>query len=152
MNIAAKLSAFVFILGLTLSLTACKTKSNPPTAPINTKIEIDSAIVRYDSLGSIGGTSFYDKTCFWKGQFNPYTGDSVVKMLVDSNVSVLEFWYPETPSKCLDSRIHELEIVKLSQPDTAISRFSYTPLGSGYSDGCIEFWRHYTIRRVSGGA
>ena len=152
MNIPIRFANFVFILGLTLSLTACKPKSVAPTAPISTKIEIDTTLVRYDSLGSIGGAGFYYKTCRWEGQFNPYSGDSVVKMLLDSNFSVLEFWYPETPSVCLDPRTHELEIVKLNHPDTTIFRFSYLSLDSGYSDGCIEFWRHYTIRKVSGGA
>jgi hypothetical protein len=151
MNIHIRLSDFVFVLGLALSLTACKPKSDAPTAPISAKIEIDTTLVRYDSLGSIGGPGFYYKTCPQEGEFNPYSGDSVVKMLLDSNFSVQEFWYPETPDRCADPINHELEIVKLNQPDTTIFRLAFTSLDSGYSDACIEFWRHYTIRKVTGG-
>ncbi|MGA7160270.1 MAG: hypothetical protein WBZ48_04670, partial [Bacteroidota bacterium] len=120
MNITIRLLNFVFILGLALSLTACKPKSETPTAPMSMRIEIDTTYVRGDSLGSIGGPGFYFKGCPQTVDFNPYSGDSVVKMLVDSNFAVLEFWYPQEPDRCLDPVNQEKEIVKLDQPDTTI--------------------------------
>ena len=150
MNIPIRPLHIVIMLGLALSLSTCKPKSDSPTAPIGTKIEIDSTIVRYDSLGSIGGVGFYTKNCQWQGGFNPYRSDSVVKALLDSNFTVDEFWYPQAASPCLDPRIHEREIVKLNQPDTTIRRFTYVALDTGFTDFCIRYWRHYKVRRNGG--
>jgi len=150
MNIANRSSSFVIIVSFMLSLPACEPKSDAPTAPSSKKIAIDTTIVRFDSLGSIGGPGFYYKNCSWQGGFNPYRGDSIVRALLDSNFMVDEFWYPQAVSPCLDPRIHEREIVKLSQPDTTIYRFAYAPLDTGYADVCIRSWRHYKVRRTGG--
>ena len=141
---------FFFIL--VLILASCKTKSGAPTAPTTFMIEIDTTIIPYDSLGALGGSGFYYKASYWQGSFNPYWGDSVLKMLLDSNFIVDEFWYPQTPGICADPRIHEREIAKLDQPDTSIYRIGYQPLDSGYADYCIRSWRYYKINRIRVGA
>ena len=151
MNIPIGSSNFVLVLIFALTLACCKRESDTPIAPVTTKIEVDTTIIPYYSMGKMGGSGFYYKTLSWNGRFNPLWGDSVLKMLVDSNFTVVEFWYPQTGSICLDPSTHEREIAKLGQPDTAIYRVGYQPLDSGYTEYCIRSWRYYLIRRVPGG-
>jgi hypothetical protein len=134
------------------TLVGCSHKSIPATAPSSARLEVDTTIILWSAMGRIGGSGYYCKTAYWGEmvRFNPLLGDSVLKMLLDSNYAVVEFWYPETASMCLDPSVHEREITKLEQSDTAICRLGYAPLDSGYSDVCIRYWRHYKIRRVQG--
>jgi hypothetical protein len=131
---------------------ACKTNSSPPTGLNQTHLQIDMTVVAFDSLGAIGGSGFYYKPVVWTGSFSPLWGDSVVRFLLDSNLTLQEFWYPDAPGICLDPFNHQWEIAKLAIPDTVILRFGYQSLPAGYSDVCVRHWRHYKITRVSGAA
>jgi hypothetical protein len=151
-NIPIRSSDFVLILTLGLTIACCERESETPTAPTSVKIEVDTTIISYSAMGKIGGPGYYYKTTRWNERSYPLSGDSVLKMLLDSNFTVLEFWYPQTASICLDPSTHEREITKLEKSDTTIYRLAYAPLDSGYTDPCIRTWRYYKIRRVQGGA
>jgi hypothetical protein len=125
----------------------CNKKSNSPTGPNEPRLSIDSAVVLYDSLGATGGPGYYYKNIIWYGEFDPSWADSVFTMLIDSSFALVEFWYPDEPGMCLDPSRHEREIVKLSAPDSNITRLGYTPFSSNYLDGCIQHWRQYKFLR-----
>jgi hypothetical protein len=131
-------------------ILSCKSNSSGPTGPSQIRVEVDTTIVPYDSLRGVGCSGFYDKILVWQGFFNPNWGDSVLSMLLDSNFTVVDFWYPEGAGICLDPLPHEREIVKLLEPDTTIFRLGYTAMPAGYTDFCVPYWRHYKVRRLSG--
>jgi hypothetical protein len=132
---------------VSLTLLACKKESASPITPTSTHVEITFSYVYADSLGLSDNTGLYYKTANWV----KLGGDSVIKVLLDSNLSLSEFWYPTAPGPCLDPTTHEREIARLINPDTSIYRFGYTPLAPGYNDFCLPLWRHYSIRRVPDG-
>ena len=150
-SIMSRSSVILLVVTVTLVSSSCKSTSSGPIAPHPARFEIDTTVVPYDSLNGIGGPGFYFKSATWSGPFNPLAGDSLVRTLLDSGLSVTEFWYPEAPGVCADPFAHEREIAKLTEPDTTVYRLGYTPLPPGYSDACVRFWRQYKITRAIGG-
>ena len=142
---------FVFIFAAAFHCTSCKSQSSAPVTSNDFHFEIGMTIVRYDSLGTVGGPGFYCKPIIRNLQFDPRWGDSVVKALLDSNILLTEFLYPAELGKCHDPFMGALEIAKLDQPDTAIYRFGHVPLDSVATFLCIDHWRRYKIVRVAGG-
>ena len=144
--------SFSVLLLLSQTLMDCGKDSPIPTPtltmPNKSALQVDTTIVRSDSLGKIGGAGFYCRFGDWReANYNSRRGDSVLQMLLDSNITVLEFWYPEYPSMCLDPFNHIREIVRLPQSDSTITHLGYDPLNAGFSDHCIPYWRHYKIQR-----
>jgi len=145
-----KLMLFVFISAIILSCFSCQSESSAPTAPNEIVLEIDTTFLSYDTLWAVGGPGYYSKPITIRNyQFDPLRGDSVVKMLLDSNIYLVEFWYPAGAGIARNPYMGMFEVAKLNQPDTAIYRFGYTPLDTITSNHYIfvRQWRHYKIVR-----
>lgn len=128
----------------------CKSEPSAPSRPNEIAIAIDTIRLSYDSLWTIGGPGFYSKPIVISNfHFDPIWGDSVVKTLLDSSIYLLEFWYPATVGILHTPFIGMVEIAKLNQPDTAISRFGYAPLDTIVFIECtsVREFRHYRIIR-----
>lgn len=139
---------FLSVLVVIAGSTSCKHSTAPPTT---FHFEIDTTIVPTDSLGQLGGTGFYYKQIVRALQWSPSWGDSIVAMLLDSTIALVEFYYPAELGICHDPWMGAGEIGKLSQPDSAICRFGYVPVDSVFTLFCIPRWRHYKITRVADG-
>lgn len=139
-----------FTLGVvTLTLLGCAKNAGEPTAPQGMTLQIDTTIIPADSMIGVGGAGFYAKFVAWQGPFNPLLGDSALDTLLEADLAVTEFWYPQEPSLCVDPLAHEREIARLEPPDSSILRFGYAPLDSGYADCCIPIWRRYRVCRIA---
>lgn len=128
----------------------CKSEPSSPSGPNEIAIKIDTTRLSYDSLWTIGGPGFYSKSiAITNFHFDPLWGDSVVKTLLDSNIYLVELWYPATGGIGRDPYKGMVEIAKLSQPDTAIYRFGYAPLDTVVFIECtsVREFRHYRIIR-----
>lgn len=99
-----KLIIFLSILIIILNCFCCKSESSAPTTSGQLHFEIDTTFLSWeDSIWAIGGPGFYYKPITIQNyQFNPLWGDSVVKMLLDSNFFLIEFWYPANGGICRD--------------------------------------------------
>ncbi len=143
-------TTFLFVVASVLVCFGCKSKSSTPTAPNEIVSRIDTLDLTYDSPYTIGGPGFYGKAItIVNNHFDPLWGDSVVKMLLDSNMNLVEYWYPATCGIARNPYVGMCEIARLNQPDTTIYRFGHAPLDTmkltQYS--LVRQWRHYRIVR-----
>ena len=143
---------FALLVAGSLTESGCKDKTSAPSATNQYHYEIEMTILPYDSLGALGGLGFYVKPITRNQVFSPVRGDTIVRMLLDSNFAVTEYLYPAELGLCRDPLSGAVEIVKLEQSDTAIYRFGYATLDSVFAPLCIPHWRQYNVIRVGGGA
>ena len=146
-----KLTLFLSITAIVVDCLCCKPEPSAPTASNQLQIRIDTTVLSWqDSIWAIGGPGFYYKYFTVQHyRFDPLWGDSVVNMLLDANLSLVEFWYPANGGICRVPFVGMLEISRLNHPDTTIYRFGYRPLPKPADTMhiCIREWRHYTIVR-----
>jgi hypothetical protein len=143
-----KLIVILSIVAISLAYSGCKPGSSIPTTPNEIVIKIDTVFLSYDSLWTIGGPGFYSKTITISNfHFDPLWGDSAVKTLLDSNIDLVEFWYPATVGIAHNPFLGMIEIAKLNQSDTAIYHFGYAPLDTVIFIHCtlVRQFRHYSI-------
>ena len=140
-----RISSFAIAFGLSLLGLHCTSDWSTPQIPPEAKRRLDTVIVTSGPLGPVGGRGYYAKPLTWSVIYNPVGGDSVLRVLLSANLAVEEFWCPKAASICLDPFLHEREIVKLTEPDRAITRLGFMPLAPGYSDYCLIDWRHYRV-------
>jgi hypothetical protein len=146
----------LFFLSLVLTDVSCDNAADSPSALVDTtgtsigmEMIIDTSYVRYDSLGNTGLGAFYTKFFPSEGLVPRSWGDSVVALLLDSNIDVFQFWQPADVSRCLDPYVHEREIVHLVGPDSAMIALGFTAMNPGFMDRCIPYWKRYRILHVA---
>lgn len=145
-----KILLFILMSAVAAGFLCCDSESLSPTQPNEISLEIDTIHILPDSIWTIGGPGYYNKNIsIQHGPFNPLWGDSVVQMLLDSNIYLEEFWYPAEVSIARSPYIGLFEIARLNQPDTSIYRFVYSPMDSIKSTQyvLVRQWRHYRVVR-----
>jgi len=145
-----KILLFVFISAVVVGFLCCDSESLSPAKPNEMSLIIDTISLSYDSIWAVGGPGYYSKPIIVQNhQFNPLWGDSVVQMLLDSNIYIEEFWYPAAVGIAHNPYMGMYEIARLNQSDTAIDRFGYSQMDTITSaqDVMVRQWRHYRIIR-----
>ncbi len=140
-----------YVALVSLLLLSCKYETPTQIQVNQIKVVVNTTIVPSKTAGVLGGPGFYYRLVIWDGRFNPLWGDTALQNLLDSNFKVVEYWYPQDPSVCIDPFKHEREIARLDYPDTSIIRLGYAPLSKWLPDTCIIYLRHYVVSRVIAG-
>ncbi|MBN1397895.1 MAG: hypothetical protein JXA06_07680 [Bacteroidetes bacterium] len=145
-----KILLFISMSAVIFVFFCCDSESTAPDKYREISLEIDTVYLQPDSIWTVGGPGYYSKVITIRDhQFDPLCGDSVVQMLLDSNIYIEEFWYPAEVSIAHNPYIGLFEIARLNQPDTAICSFGYSPMDSIKSTQSVlvRRWRHYNVIR-----
>ncbi|MFQ6607111.1 MAG: hypothetical protein ACE5EE_01095 [Fidelibacterota bacterium] len=136
------------LIGLEISfLVSCQQTTESSDGDFQLQINLE--IVSYTDIPSSWDSTFYQHNLNWIGFFDTTAADSLADVLKDSNLPIVDMWFPQEESICsIPLRVGSEVILKLNSVDSSIVLFGFQS-PDGFPLSCVRKWRHYIFSEVS---
>jgi len=130
----------IFLFITLLLICSCATTDDIQNHSQN---EIILTIIPSTEIPVSWDSTYYQHDSSYLAYLDTIAADSLAEVLVNSDLPITDFWYPNIDYICMiPIRGGSEVVVKLDRPDTTIYEYGFQEY-DGFPVYCVPIWRHY---------